>query len=280
MKVLLSILLILCFAQCTIRDSGKVKSFDDVDIYYKIKGHGDLNLIFIPGWSQTSESWDNQYAYFSEKYKVITLDLPGFGQSGKNREQWTMENYGLDVITLIKKLDLENVVLIGHSMGGVVALSAASREMSTIKGLVLVDIVNDTENYRTDSWVENLIASWKVKIRKGNLADLNGFFLKPELAQRYSEMLPEEIPVFWWDMLRNLFTWRNDEMKPALNRVKCPIILINSDSEITDVESIGKYADDLYVHIIPETSHSLFWDKPNMFNEVLLKVVESKFQSD
>ncbi len=126
--------------------------------------------------------------------------------------------------------------------------------------------------------MEDLIATSKVKIRKGNLKDLNDFHVKPESAQRYSDILPEEIPDFWWDMLMLLFDWMNDDMKLALTQINKPIILINSDFTKTDIESIQKYNSSVTVNIISETSHYLFWDKPIEFNEMLLTSIETKLK--
>jgi pimeloyl-ACP methyl ester carboxylesterase len=278
MKVLVSCFLILLLTYCAGEHSGTIQSADGVGIHYKLKGHGDICLIFIHGWSGTSAIWDDQVDYFSDKYKVVTIDLPGFGKSGRNRQQWTIDNYGNDVITIIDKLKLESAVLIGHSMGGLTAMSAATQGSDKIIGLVIVDIVTDIETYRTKSEVEGLITSWKVKIRKGNLKDLNEDHVNPESAQRYSDILPEEIPDFWWDMLMLLFDWMNDDMKLALTQINKPIILINSDFTKTDIESIQKYNSSVTVNIISETAHYLFWDKPIEFNEMLLTSIETKLK--
>src|SRR6187200_3178241 len=54
-------------------------------------GQGDTTLLFVHGWCINKEYWADQSKYFSDKYKVVALDLPGFGNSGKNRTEWTFE---------------------------------------------------------------------------------------------------------------------------------------------------------------------------------------------
>jgi pimeloyl-ACP methyl ester carboxylesterase len=67
------------------------------------------------------------------------MDLPGFGQSGKNRDKWDTETYGSDVNAVIKTLGLKNVILVGHSMSGDIALQAAADNPAAILGLVGID---------------------------------------------------------------------------------------------------------------------------------------------
>jgi pimeloyl-ACP methyl ester carboxylesterase len=110
-----------------------------VNIAYSDSGKGDTTLLFVHGWGLNRSYWSNQANYFNKKYRVITIDLPGFGQSGKNRAVWNTEAYGRDVDTVISQLHLKNVVLIGHSMAGDIVLQAAVNAPDKVIGLVGVD---------------------------------------------------------------------------------------------------------------------------------------------
>ena len=67
-------------------------------IHYVEEGKGDLTLLFIHGWCINSSYWSSQIKYFSRQYKVIAIDLPGFGKSTSIRNEWTIEKYGEDAI--------------------------------------------------------------------------------------------------------------------------------------------------------------------------------------
>jgi len=276
MRAFILVLTFILLVHCSSYESGKLESRDGVDICYHIEGKGDVTLIFVHGWSGTSAIWDDQVEYFKNSFKVVTLDLPGFGQSGQNRYDWTIENYGNDILTLIDKFNLENVILVGHSMGGLAILSAARTNPVDIKGLVSVDIVNDIENYWTEKKIKDEIMLYKSKLQKGNLKGINDFHVNEDSAMRYNDVLPNKMPDFWWEILSNLFEWMNEEMKPSLKQIEKPLILINSDQTKTDSISISKYSDDFSVNIIPGTAHYLFWDKPNEFNDILLKEIKTK----
>ena len=102
-------------------------SADGVSIAYEVRGEGEPALVFVHGWSNNRNTWEAELAHFSQKYKVVAIDLAGFGASGNNREKWTMGAFGEDVAAVIKQIGLDDAVLIGHSMGGPVILEAAKR---------------------------------------------------------------------------------------------------------------------------------------------------------
>ena len=94
-------------------------------INYYIKGTDKKALVFVHGYSCSSEYWWPQLEYFSKDHTVIAVDIAGHGKSGLNRQEYSMDAFGNDVTSVIEHLDLEEVVLIGHSMGGPVVVKAA-----------------------------------------------------------------------------------------------------------------------------------------------------------
>ncbi len=107
-------------------DTPVAISNNGVNIAYTDTGRSDTTILFIHGWAINKGYWADQVSYFGKKYRVVTMDLPGFGQSGKNRDKWDTKTYGSDVNAVISTLGLNNVILIGHSMSGDIALQAAA----------------------------------------------------------------------------------------------------------------------------------------------------------
>lgn len=120
-------------------DTPVAISNNGVNIAYTDTGRSDTTILFIHGWAINKGYWAHQVSHFGKKYRVVTMDLPGFGQSGKNRDKWDTETYGSDVNAVIKALQLKNVILVGHSMSGDIALQAAAENPDAILGLVGVD---------------------------------------------------------------------------------------------------------------------------------------------
>src|SRR5436190_4673995 len=98
----------------------------NVKIAYTDTHTGDTTLLFVHGWCINKSYWLSQVSYFKNRYRVVTMDLPGFGESGKNRNTWNTATFGQDVTAVIKQLGLKNVILVGHSMAGDIIVQAAN----------------------------------------------------------------------------------------------------------------------------------------------------------
>jgi pimeloyl-ACP methyl ester carboxylesterase len=124
--------------------AGTFNYSSDVNLYYEICGSGRRNILFIHGFAASLETWRHIRDYFTSDYKVILVDLKGFGNSSKP------DDYGysaLDqaeiVARFIQFLEMDNIVLVGHSFGGAISILAQSilKETGIIKKLILIDPV-------------------------------------------------------------------------------------------------------------------------------------------
>ncbi len=141
------LLLTTLLAGCAQQKSGPgvVAAPDDVDVAYDVRGHGQPALVFIHCWSCNRNFWKHQLDAFAEDHRVVALDLPGHGRSGANRTEWTIDGLGADVAAVANHLRLKRMILIGHSMGGPVALAAARRMPDRVLGIVAVDTLHDAD---------------------------------------------------------------------------------------------------------------------------------------
>jgi pimeloyl-ACP methyl ester carboxylesterase len=82
---------------------------------------------------------------FAPHYRVVALDLAGHGASSRDRTQWTVENFGADVAAVVRTLQLQHVVLIGHSMSGPICVAAVDQLGPTVEALIPVDTMLNVE---------------------------------------------------------------------------------------------------------------------------------------
>jgi len=120
-------------------------STDGVEVEYDVRGSGPVALVFIHGWICDRTHWRRQVDAFSDGHTVVTLDLAGHGNSGTDRDAWTIDRFGADVQAVVEALDLPRVILVGHSMGGQVALAAAARMPDRVLGVVGADTLHNVE---------------------------------------------------------------------------------------------------------------------------------------
>lgn len=104
---------------------------------YVEAGENGTALLFLHGVGGGHAAWDGQLPYFAARgYRAIAWDAPGYGTSPA-AEPYDLENLARAVDTLIRRLGAETVVLIGHSMGGFIALETYARYPDRVKALAL-----------------------------------------------------------------------------------------------------------------------------------------------
>jgi len=105
-------------------------------LYYKEQGEGSA-LVLLHGFCETHEIWENIFPELSTKFKVIALDLPGFGKSDPLSLDFSIKKVGRSVTDLLSSIGIQNCVFVGHSLGGYVALTIAQERPDLVAGLCL-----------------------------------------------------------------------------------------------------------------------------------------------
>jgi pimeloyl-ACP methyl ester carboxylesterase len=87
------------------------RSIDGVAISYAVSGTADTAIVLIHGGLADRSFWDGQHAPFSDRFRLIALDLAGHGESGRDRQKWGIVEFAQDVLAV---LDAERVPHTGH----------------------------------------------------------------------------------------------------------------------------------------------------------------------
>lgn len=265
---------------CTIVFTGCSKqglfipSGDNVPIAYETHGFGKPALVFVHGWSCDKSYWKEQVKAFSKKYEVVTIDLAGHGESGLERDDWTIESFGDDVSKVVQTLGLNEVILIGHSMGGDVIVAASGSLAGRVKGLIWVDVYKKMGDYRTPAQSEAFMAPFRNSFKAKTNSFVRSMFPQgsdPVLVSRIAKDMsaaPSDVAL---DALRSAITY-DRKVTVALDAIKLPVIAINPDSPATDTVSLKKYG--IKTIIMPGVGHFPMLEKPEEFNRLLFKAIE------
>jgi pimeloyl-ACP methyl ester carboxylesterase len=274
MKKLLLIACILLPISC----SREIKDFYNTDdnnkMYYESYGSGETGIVFIHGWSVNCRSWDEQIDFFRDKYRVILVDLPGFGKSEHNRHDWSMQQYGKDVAGLCRELGLKNVYLVGWSMGTAVVVEAARILGDNAKAVITVDQLWETENtydsLSDDNWFEAEASRYK------DFNALNNAYTNDStLTSRLISMMPadDKMPAWWEPSLISFFKWTATDLKPSVSALKIPFRAINASWVNTNEEQWKSFYADYKLTVFENSNHFLVWQYPQKFNETLLQII-------
>ena len=108
------------------------------DIFYRVNGvENGLPIIFVHGLAGDSRFFHNQLRFFGNSYKTIAIDLPGHGRSSCISEQ-SIDIYTRSIETVIKKEKIDQYILAGHSMGGVICIENYLKNKEKVKAMILI----------------------------------------------------------------------------------------------------------------------------------------------
>lgn len=261
------------FGQDTSRHEGTLMSGDGVEIAYTEQGDGELALVFLHCWACNQQFWQKQVEAFSEDYRVVTLDFPGHGISGADREKWSVGGYAADVKVVVESLDLSQVILIGHSMGGPVALASYPLLTDRVLAVIAVESMHDVEvtfpKAAVEAWAEMMEADFEGSMQKM----VKGMFADSGNPEQRDWVTTQAIASDHEAMIALIRSYSEVDLKAWLAATKVPVRAINAAPhppgiQETKTESNQKYGDFDAV-TLDGVGHFLILERPEDFNALL-----------
>lgn len=108
------------------------------EIAYSDVGEGEKTLVFVHGLGSYSPAWQKVIVHLTDQYRCIAIDLPGYGKSGEAVLPVSMSGHAAVIAEVVEKLALENVILVGHSMGAQIVMTCVLETEANVEGLVLL----------------------------------------------------------------------------------------------------------------------------------------------
>jgi pimeloyl-ACP methyl ester carboxylesterase len=108
---------------------------------YQEIGTGPKSMLFVHGWACDHTIFEAQIDYFRYSHRVVAVDLRGHGASDAPHQEYTVAGFADDLASLCHELQLERPIVVGHSMGGTIALDLAARYDNLLSAVILIDSV-------------------------------------------------------------------------------------------------------------------------------------------
>jgi pimeloyl-ACP methyl ester carboxylesterase len=248
-----------------------------VKIAYTDEGMSDTTLLFVHGWAINKGYWTDQTAYFSKRYRVVAIDLPGFGASGTNRDKWGTVEYAGDIDSVIKQLDLKKVVLIGHSMSGDIVLQAAIDNPEKVIGVVGIDNfkgVGEPVTPQAKKGWEDALAMMRKDFKKVTTDWLNKQLVSKTTSADIKKRILNDVEHTDRKIAIASLEQGNDFDELAkLKQSKQKLYLISSDVTPTNTQYLDAERLPYQVFYTKGTGHYAMIENPKEFNEYLDKVL-------
>ena len=252
---------------------------NNVRIDYTDTGTGDTTLLFVHGWCINKTYWEKQVAWFGKRFRVVTIDLPGFGKSGRNRKDWSTAAYGEDIKNVIAQLKLKNVILVGHSMAGDIILQGAVDAPENVLALVGVDNFKSVGVASKDSVKDKKEYDQAIGAMHKNFKAVAFDWFNKQLFYKTTPKAIRDrilndvahsdstiaIAALAWD---GSFSESNELLK-----LKKTLYLINSDYTPTDTSGLVKKKIPYKLLTVHNTGHFPMIEKPEDFNRQLDNVM-------
>jgi 3-oxoadipate enol-lactonase len=264
-------------------------TIDDLFISYSDEGNeSDPTIVFIHGFPLNKSMWSSQTAALRDRYRVITYDVRGFGNSKTGTEELTIDLFVSDLSHLLDKLKLKTVILCGLSMGGYIALRAMERFPEKFDALVLCDTQYTADSPEArDKRIKTIDSIKSDGLERYADEALNGFFFKGSVDKKSKEIIETRwmIESNSKEVLCNtLMAMANrSETCSQLENIEIPVlILVGKEDTITppaSAEFIQSKINGATLHRLENAAHLSNLDNPTDFNKYLedfLALVTSK----
>ena len=254
--------------------TNQITAFDGIRLAYDVFGNGSTGIIFVHGLGCNRHHWDHQTNYFGSRMLAASIDLAGHGDSGGSRDSWSMKNFARDVVAVADSLRLEEIVLVGHSMGGAVILEARRLLADRAVMLVGVDtfvypVYQKTPPEEIDLEMAPLRADYIGKT-DGWFRSLFGPDADPELMDRIIAEVLKTPAKTVLGSFEEILKW---DVEAALKNAKAPISCVFSKYLNREQDFVTQYAGYFESASYIDCGHFIMLESPKQFDKYLAEIV-------
>lgn len=266
-------------------------------IAYTDEGDGDKTLLFVHGLSSNLDSWKKNIKGLRSDFRTISIDLPGYGKSSRSKTDYSLAEYAGMLIDVVDQLNLKNVILVGHSMGGQIAMHSVIENPDAFEKLILIapaGIETFTEQEATimktsytpamvvNTSDEQVLANYKMN-----------FYSFPEDAQqmvddRVAMKSASDFPDYAETVVNNIHAMLEEPVIDKISSIEMPVLMIfgkndmlipnkyfhPSQSIASLVETSKEKFQDIEVKIIDEAGHFVNFEQSQKVNTEIRNFLE------
>jgi len=251
-----------------------VADSDGVSIYYERHGAGPA-VLFVHGSGGHHAAWWQQVAALRAKFTVLTVDLRGFGNSDSSMPEFDGQDFPGDIVAVLDREDLTEVLLVGQSIGAVAALRAGLARPARVSGVVLAHSLGGI----ADPELSGLVAADRSEAVKLPVLDrlLTKSFQEDEPAKTFLFQQMGTFNVAKMADLRNLSTGGPTVEEVVGSGLDVTFLAGANDAVLSaaTVRRAHALVKGSRLELVPDAPHSMYWERPDLFNAAIVRVREA-----
>ena len=278
----------------------KVSLSNAIEIAYVDQGKGSETLIFIHGLGSYLPAWKKNIDALQNQYRCIAIDLPGYGKSSKGDYEGSMEFFAEIVKEFAEAIQVENYLLVGHSMGGQIAMTHALRYPGKAKALILAAPAGfETFDEGQKQWFREVVTPKGTALTPAQAIISNyrsnfnkmpkdaDFMIRDRLAMRTAKGFDG----YCYIISQSIKGMVNQPVFDFLPQIKIPVLILygSYDNLIPNrflnpgkTEKIAQQGHEKlpnsYLVMVPKSGHFVQWEGFEVFNTSISQFIENQYK--
>jgi len=256
-------------------------SVNGIRIYYEVSGEG-FPLLLIHANPFDHRLWLYQVANFSTFFKVVAVDLRGYGHSDKPTSETSLAMMADDIFGVCRQEELKEAIVADISVGGNVALQLGLDHPDIFKALILVGCSSGPSDHqtRTDGYLKRGVGAYHIE----HLRDLvSPEFSQTALGKYLLGIFTDTDSMLNPEALRKIFAALEvKNLTPRLPELRMPVLTLNGelDGTLPRTREMSQKIRDAVHKIIPGAGHACCLENPGVFDRVVREFLKQhKFMS-
>ena len=207
-----------------------------------VSGSGEPVFLCLHGLVDDLTIWDRLAPELADRGTVARYDQRGHGEAGSPTGPYSRDDLAADAVGVLDRLDVDRAVLVGHSMGGIMAMAAAVNHPDRIAGLVLIG---------TTSQASAKAAAWYSRIAQAGVDEGVDGLARAIYGEGKQRPISGD-PVGIAEVTRTLEALHDDPLTPYLAAVRCPVLLV-----VGEHDPMGVKATEIAAGALPDSTVSV-----------------------
>jgi pimeloyl-ACP methyl ester carboxylesterase len=254
-------------------------TYNNRTISYVKNGTGAV-VVLLHGFGEDSSIWNNQLNYLQQHFQVIVPDIPGSGASDRLHDQpeTSIDDYAAAIYSLLQHENISSCTLLGHSMGGYIALALAQKHSDIINGLGLVHSTafadSEEKKHNRQRGIEMMALYGGAAFLKTTIPNLFSQAYKvtnsgeiTELIEKGNEFSTLSLQQYYYAMMKR------PDRSEVLIKSRVPVLFIAGTEDvavaINDVLKQTAMPDCSYIHVLDHVGHMGILETPDRVNRFI-----------